>query len=117
MIYVALPPSVVLNASTIWISSPLLISLSLSQQKPCFADGPDNLDDPFFGSLEGSGKDARCVGGGDPEAAEMRDEGPREGVGEEKRDEILAAVTGLGLRGREGDGEPEGEAANGLGGS
>lgn len=90
MIYVAFPPSVVLNASTIWISSPLLISLSRSQQNPCFADGPERREDPFFGSFDGSGNEARCVGGGEPDAAEMSDEGPREGVGDEKAEAGLA---------------------------
>lgn len=81
--YVALPPSVVLYASTIVISSPLLISRSRSQQNPAFALGPLSRELPFLGSLEGSGNEARCVGGGDPDAADMSDEGPREGVGEE----------------------------------
>lgn len=51
--------------------------------------GPANLDDPVRGSFDGSGKLARCVGGGEPDAADMVEEGPRgtdEGAGDEARD-------------------------------
>jgi hypothetical protein len=94
---------VVLKASIIWISSPFAISLSLSQQGPSLTLGPTSLSPSLvpLGSLAGSGKLARCVGGGDPEAAEKPERG---GVG-----------TILGDDGS-GDDCGDGEDANGLGG-
>ena len=64
--------------------------------------GPLNLLDPRLGSLDASGKEARWVGGGEPEAAEMSDEG-------------LEGTLGGGLVGRECEGEVGGEFENGLG--
>ena len=66
---------------------------------------------PFLGSLAGSGKLARWVGGGEPEAADMREDGLRgnsgkwafEGEGESARVGVL-------------DPEGEGDEAKGLGG-
>lgn len=93
----------VLKASTILISSPRWISLSLSQQKSTLAIGPESRLDPRLGSLAGSGKDARCVGGGEPEAADIVEEGLEGGFWD-------------GEWGLEGAGEGEGEVVNGLGG-
>ena len=97
----------------ILISSPLLISLSLSQQNPSFAGGPANFELPFFGSFDGSGNDARWVGGGEPDAADMREEGLR---GKSGRGVVL---DGAGDNVRLGVFDPEGEGddENGLGGS
>jgi hypothetical protein len=79
------------------------MSLSLSQQGPSLTLGPTSLSPSLvpLGSLAGSGKLARCVGGGDPEAAEKPERG---GVG-----------TILGDDGS-GDDCGDGEDANGLGG-
>jgi hypothetical protein len=102
------------------MSSPLLISLSRSQQNPCFAVGPDSLDAPFLGSFDGSGNEARCVGGGEPEAADIWLDGPRDGVGEdisEKRDEVEGFTPegiACGLMGLDGAGDAEGDDANGF---
>ena len=66
------------------------------------------------GSFDGSGKLARCVGGGEPEAADMDDPGPRgteEGVGDEARDpsaalrEVIRSFPLAGVDGREGFGD------------
>lgn len=46
------------------ISSPCAICRSRSQQKPSLGFGPGRTPVPRLGSLEGSGKDARWVGGG-----------------------------------------------------
>jgi hypothetical protein len=88
----------------ICITSPLDISLSLSQQNPSFAFGPTSLSPNLapLGSLAGSGKLARWVGGGEPEAADRTERG---GVGVMMGDE-----------GSEGDACGDGEDANGLGG-
>ena len=95
------------------------MSLSRSQQKPCFGSGPESLEEPLRGSLVGSGNDARCVGGGDPDAADRVVAGPRgpvEGVGALARDpsDLSAALRSLsfaGVTGREGFGD----VWNGLG--
>lgn len=46
------------------ISSPCAIWRSRSQQNPSFGFGPGRTPVPRLGSLDGSGKDARWVGGG-----------------------------------------------------
>lgn len=75
------------------------MSLSMEQQKSVLGFGPGTVA-PIFGCLEGSGKLALWVGGGEPDAAEMSEEGLRE--------------TGGGRDGR-GDGLEAGEEAKGLG--
>ena len=70
--------------------------------------GPERREEPRFGSLAGSGKEARCVGGGEPEAADIVEDGLDGGSG-------LGWAEGDG--GRDGTGEAEGEVANGFGGS
>lgn len=113
--YDAFPPSVVLNASTIDISFPSCISLSRSQQNPSFAFGPTNRSPSLspLGSLDGSGKEALCVGGGEPDADDRRDERGR-WIGE-----AVPAEKGSCGSGGDSDGSGElrgdGEAANGSG--
>jgi hypothetical protein len=88
----------------ILISSPFEISRSLSQQKPSLAFGPTSLSPSLapLGAFDGSGKLARCVGGGEPEAADKTERG---GVG-----------AASGEEGGSGDEIGDGEDANGLGG-
>jgi len=88
----------------ICISSPFEMSLSLSQQGPAFALGPTSLSPNLapLGSFDGSGKLARCVGGGEPDAAERTERG---GVGAMMGDE-----------GSDGDACGDGEDAKGFGG-
>ena len=93
------------------MSSPFDTSRSLSQQKSSLAGGPDSLEAPRFGSLLGSGKLARWVGGGLPDAADISDDDFRGGMGEAVLDRAGdAARTGV------GDSDTLGEVANGSGG-
>ncbi len=95
------------------ISSPFDISLSRSQQNPVLAGGPASLEDPFLGSLDGSGNDARWVGGGLPDAADMSEDDLR------GNSAIEGGPLGDGDIVLEGVFDPDGmgEEVNGLGGS
>lgn len=88
------------------MSSPRAICRSRSQQKSVFGCGPARREVPRRGSFEGSGNDARWVGGGDEDApvrsellrlgaAEDVFDGVRDSAGDAEGDEFGSATKGF----------------------